>query len=305
STRSPIAPTTLPSSLSFKHDTSIQEREREEIFSFDSANLSEWLMEETLWNHLPEEMRKKLKTTQHAGATVLTSLKRLEQLEKNLPPEELETPAELPTELSSSSLVNANALEFVNEQLNNIELIRAERPNRPKRSNSEAIFNCSPVASRPSFTTSQAAQDSSRSEKSSDTHSTDFMSPAARLSPPSMMSPASPHEFYSPSMTPFELGEPRLPNLPTISRRDSELALTKSHSNITRRDSDLFSGMSRTTTSSSFKLKVKAPKDPKLTAYHAELEQLRQKELVRLRHSQRPVEKLWKPPSVRPVSATA
>jgi hypothetical protein len=90
-------------------------------------------------------------------------------------------------------------------------------------------------------------------------------------------------------MTPFELGESRLP---TISRRDSEVAMSKTV--ISRRDSDVFS-YTRPTTSrrSSHSIKKEVPRDPASSQYYAELEHLRKVALVRLRHSARAVDVEW------------
>lgn len=302
SVRSPIqqiAPCPLPASCSpINHD--LLNRTQQDAFTFEPELLKTFLMEESLWWQLPADLRHQLTFTQHAGATVLTALKRLELLQKQLPPEEIaEEQAPSPKAPSvGSPLEGPTALDIVTAKLADLDAINDSRPNRPKKKKDAKEYNCSPIADRPSFMVSNG---SSRSPQSSNgTQSTGYMSPAARMSPPSIMSPVAGQDAFLPghALSSFEL--PTAANMPTISRRDSEIVLNKMGASLVRRESDVLSSMTRSSTGTSSILKLHAPKDPKSTMFYAELEILRQKELVRLRHSQRPVNMLWRDLSREP-----
>lgn len=55
-------------------------------FCFQRDHINEWLMPESVYNALPEDLKAKIKNMQQSGAAVITSLERLEKLRKDLPP---------------------------------------------------------------------------------------------------------------------------------------------------------------------------------------------------------------------------
>ena len=263
-------------------------------------------MPEEMWRQLPKDMYKALSRVQQAGAAVLSGLERLDELVKKLPTEE-EPP--MPIHLS-----DPQASEAIAAKLEEHVLVIMARPNRPKDTGPE--YNCTPIPTSvrkrgmSGISSYYGSIASSRSPLSSGANSSGYMSPvspAVGALPPSVMSPVAPQEVFSmsPGTTPFELGESCMP---TISRRDSQVALAgpskprrdsrivvRPTATLTRRDSDILSGMTRSTNGSrgSKSLRLKAPKDYNSTVYFGELESLRQKEMVRLRHSQRPLRMLY------------
>jgi hypothetical protein len=265
-----------------------------EVFNFKPQHLAKWKMEDKLWETLPEELKDPIKNLQHAGASVLSSLDRLEDRVKTLPPVDDEDDS-----VTFSSISNAGtASELIAFKLEEHLKLMNNKPNRPKPSDNN-IYNCKPIPddkryinSVPSSRTRSAGNQSFGSF--SGTNSTGFISPTALLSPPSMMSPVSPNEGILQYMSPFTLGGS---GVPATSRNDNNDVVGRTdvtnNPDVIRRDSVL-SGM--TTSSGSHRSggrRFKAPKHWKSAMYHAELEELRQREMVCLRHSQHPINIAW------------
>lgn len=291
-------------------------RAEPERFEFEQKHLTEWLLDEKLWKELPEDMQKSIKKTQQAGACVLSSLGRLEKLKKNLPEDEDLGPINLASAKGSALMA---AL-----QMPHVAVVNA-RPNRPRQTTS---YNCSPIPTHERERRVKALIKKFTNDYhssiglSSDTDSTDPMSPAARIAPPSVMSTVSEHGIFSPDMTPFKLEDES--RLPTISRRESELALAPRKSSLARQDSDLLRSITEMNlskpsnrvradsevltsvtptsvvsrgsygTTHGKPLKLRAPKDHNSVLYYGELEQLRHQEITRLRHSFRSIRLAWK-----------
>jgi hypothetical protein len=265
---SPPALSRLPSSVESPQNLCPQDTE---AFAFKPEFLQDWAMDKELWKQLPANMYKVIIAVQHAGAAVFTSVERLEKLDRKLPEEVITT-----------TLKDATASDAIAAKLHEHQAHTTERNRSYTRDTEE--YNCSPIPTElrnfPSFSSAHTA------DSSGGTNSTGYFSPVAQMSPPSLMSLISGQEPLSPAMTPFDLGEARLP---TISRRDSDAALSRSV--ITRRDSDLFSiSHSISSPRLSHSVKKEMPRDPASNQYYAELEHLRKVALVRLRHATRPID---------------
>jgi len=258
-------------------------RDEPDIFNLERQQIKLWLMDEGMWAALPRDMYKAISRVQHAGAAVLGGLDRLEQLVKDLPKDE--------EVVGPISLGDPAAGDVIAAKLQEHVAVLNARPNRPKPLGPQ--YNCSPIPTsvrKRQMSSYLGSFTSSRSPISSGTNSTGYMSPvspAVGACPPSMTSPPPGVFAMSPSLTPLE----ELPN--EMNRRDSQIAAVRTR--LTRRDSEVLSTITRSTNGSrgSKSLKLKAPKDYKSTVYYGELESIRQKELVRLRHSQRPLRLLY------------
>lgn len=55
-------------------------------FTYQKDHLTIWLMPDSAWKTLPEDLKNRIKAFQHSGAAVLTSLERLDGLRAALPP---------------------------------------------------------------------------------------------------------------------------------------------------------------------------------------------------------------------------
>jgi hypothetical protein len=284
----------LPLSLSASCSSGVRlhKNANAEVYNFKPEFLEKWTMDEGLWARLPEDLHNPVKQLQHAGASVLSSLERLEERAKHLPEVDDEDETSAVSDIISNG---GTASELVAAKLEEHVRLMNNKPNRPKNPD-KTVYNCKPIPDDKryleSFYSSQSPSAGFRSFGSfSGTNSTGFISPTALMSPPSLTSPISPFED---GMSPLTLSAS---GVPMVKRHSSDDALAKvdavDNANFLRRDSILTGMTSSSGSHRSGGLRFKAPKHYKSGMYYMELEELRQHEMTRLRHSQHPITRTW------------
>jgi hypothetical protein len=112
-------------------------------FSFRQKHLDDWLMPESVWVTLPEQLKLKVMNMQRSGAAVCTSLERLDELGDEIPVinEDDETDSDEPI----GSMADKASQDFINARLAEVQAQRRASETAPARKEEKEKFDCSPI----------------------------------------------------------------------------------------------------------------------------------------------------------------